>query len=48
MVVHSRTHKLSESIIRPFSDPAINGHALCPKANCLGLEVPLLEEYRGK
>lgn len=46
VVVHPRTHKLSEGIICPLSDPAVNGHALCPKANGLRLEVTLLEEYR--
>lgn len=46
MVVHPRTHELSESIIHSFSNPAINGHTLCPKANCLRLEVTLLGKYR--
>lgn len=44
MVVHPRAHKLSEGIIGPLSDPAINGHALCTKANGLRLEVTLLDE----
>lgn len=46
MVVHPRAHKLPEGIICPLSDPAVNGHALCPKANGLRLEVALLEQYR--
>lgn len=44
MVVHARTHKLSESIIGPLSDPGIDGHTLRPEANSLRLEIALLEE----
>lgn len=47
MVVHPRAHKLSESIIGPLSNPAVDGHALRPKANGLGLEVALLKNTEG-
>lgn len=46
MVVHPRAHKLSEGIIGSLSDPAVDDHALSPKADCLSLEVTLLEEKK--
>lgn len=46
VVVHPGAHKLPERIVRPLSDPAVNRHALRPEADRLGLELPLLEEYR--
>lgn len=46
MVVHSRAHKLSEGIICPLPHPAVNDHALRPKANGLALKITVLEECR--
>lgn len=46
VVVHPRAHELSERVVRPLSDPAVNRHALGPEANGLRLELPLLEEHR--
>lgn len=48
MVVHPRAHKLSESIVCSLSEPAVDGHALRPKADGLWLEVALLEEKKGQ
>lgn len=42
MVVHSRAHKLSESVIGPLPHPAVNDHSLCAKADRLSLKVPVL------
>lgn len=46
MVVHPRTHKLPEGVVRPLPDPAVNRHALRPKADGLGLEITLLDGQR--
>lgn len=46
MVVHPRTHKLPEGVVRPLPDPAVNRHALRPEADGLGLEITLLDGQR--
>ncbi len=48
VVVHPRAHKLSEGVIGPLPDPAVNGHALRPKANGLRLEVSFLKSKDGQ
>lgn len=48
MVVHPRAHKLPEGVVHPLPHPAVNGHALRPEADGLGLEIPLLGEHRQK
>lgn len=50
VVVHPGAHKLPEGIVRPLSDPAVDGHALGPEANGLRLEFTLLqgEERKGE
>lgn len=46
VVVHPRAHELPEGVVRPLPDPAVNRHALRPEADCLGLEITLLDEQR--
>lgn len=44
VVVHPGAHKLPEGVVRPLSDPAVDGHAFCPEADGLRLEFTLLQE----
>lgn len=47
VVVHPGAHKLPEGVVRPLSDPAVDGHAFCPEADGLRLEFTLLQENGG-